>query len=110
MPGFRAAWGAADEVYGGNPHLRSALECRQVGYLLAVACDHQIATRAGKVRADALARKLPKRAWQKLSAGAGAKGHAPLLRLGPGHQPRPLQGLGLGLVICQVQRVELRPR
>lgn len=27
------------------------------------------------MRADALAKKLPKRAWQKLSAGAGAKGH-----------------------------------
>lgn len=26
-------------------------------------------------RADALIRKLPRRAWQKLSAGAGAKGH-----------------------------------
>lgn len=27
------------------------------------------------LRADMLARKLLKRAWQKLSAGAGAKGH-----------------------------------
>ncbi|MGW3852402.1 IS701 family transposase [Streptomyces fagopyri] len=73
--GVGAAWVAADEVYGGNPQLRGALENRQVGYVLAVACDHQIATRAGKVRADVLAKKLPKRAWQKLSAGAGAKGH-----------------------------------
>jgi SRSO17 transposase len=73
--GIRASWVTADEVYGGNPQLRSALEYRQVGYVLAVACDHQIATRAGKVRADALAKKLPKRAWQKLSAGTGAKGH-----------------------------------
>ena len=31
--------------------------------------------RAGKFRADTLAKKVPKRAWQKLSAGAGAKGH-----------------------------------
>jgi hypothetical protein len=29
----------------------------------------------GKHRADALAAKVPKRAWQKLSAGVGAKGH-----------------------------------
>ncbi|GCB42887.1 mobile element protein [Streptomyces sp. NL15-2K] len=32
-------------------------------------------TGAGKFRADALAARAPKRAWQKLSAGAGAKGH-----------------------------------
>ncbi len=73
--GVLASWVARDEVYGGNPHLRTELENRQVGYVLAIACDHQITTRAGKFRADALARKLPKRAWQKLSAGAGAKGH-----------------------------------
>lgn len=29
--GIRAAWVAADEVYGGNPQLRGALEERQVG-------------------------------------------------------------------------------
>jgi hypothetical protein len=31
-------------------------------------------TSGGRFRADALARKVPKRAWQKLSAGRGAKG------------------------------------
>ncbi|MFC8553513.1 IS701 family transposase [Streptomyces sp. NPDC057273] len=73
--GVRASWVAGDEVYGGNPHLRGELEKRQVGYVLAVACDHRITTRAGTFRADALVKKLPARAWQKLSAGAGAKGH-----------------------------------
>ncbi|MFD9030777.1 IS701 family transposase [Streptomyces sp. NPDC059567] len=73
--GAPASWVAGDEVYGSNPHLRTALEGREVGYVLAVACDHQITTHAGKFRADALVKKLPKRAWQKLSAGAGAKGH-----------------------------------
>lgn len=73
--GVAASWVAGDEVYGGNPHLRTELEKRQIGYVLAVACDHQITTRAGKFRADALVKKLPKRAWQKLSAGDGAKGH-----------------------------------
>nr|WP_089102928.1 IS701 family transposase [Streptomyces hyaluromycini] len=73
--GILVSWVAGDEVYGSNPHLRAALEQRQLGYVLAVACDHQITTRAGKIRADALAKMLPKRAWQKLSAGAGAKGH-----------------------------------
>lgn len=32
-------------------------------------------TGAGTFRADALAQKVPKRAWQQLSAGRGAKGH-----------------------------------
>ncbi|MEV2197434.1 hypothetical protein AB0I02_41630, partial [Streptomyces phaeochromogenes] len=32
-----------------------------------------ITTGAGKFRADILSKKVPKRAWQKLSAGAGAK-------------------------------------
>ncbi|MFD5781522.1 IS701 family transposase [Streptomyces sp. NPDC058220] len=73
--GHRAAWVAGDEVYGGNPKLRTALEERSTGYVLAVACSHEVATAAGKFRADTLAKKVPKRGWQKLSAGAGAKGH-----------------------------------
>lgn len=55
--------------------MRTALEERGTGYVLAVACSHEVTTGAGKFRADALAEKVPKRAWQKLSAGAGAKGH-----------------------------------
>lgn len=35
----------------------------------------EVTTRAGKFRADTLVKKLPRRAWQKLSAGAGAKRH-----------------------------------
>jgi SRSO17 transposase len=72
--GVPASWVAGDEVYGGNPLLRASLEGREVGYVLAVARDHQILTRAGKFRADALVKQLPKRAWQKFSAGTGAKG------------------------------------
>ncbi|MFH8661158.1 IS701 family transposase [Streptomyces afghaniensis] len=73
--GHQAAWVAGDEVYGGNPKLRDALEKRGTGYILAVACSHEVTTSAGKFRADTLAKKVPKRAWQKLSARAGAKGH-----------------------------------
>ncbi len=73
--GHRVGWVAGDEVYGGNPRLRAALEERGIGYVLAVACSAEVTTGAGKFRADALAAKVPKRAWQKLSAGAGAKGH-----------------------------------
>ncbi|MGW2769809.1 IS701 family transposase [Streptomyces sp. NPDC001275] len=73
--GHHAAWVTGDEVYGGNPKLRAALEARGTSYVLAVACSTEVTTQAAKFRADALARKLPKRAWQKLSAGAGANGH-----------------------------------
>ena len=73
--GHQAAWVAGDEIYGGNLKLRTALEERGTGHVLAVARSHEVTTEAGKFRADILAKKVPKRAWQKLSAGAGAKGH-----------------------------------
>lgn len=40
-----------------------------------MACSHEVTTSAGKFRADTLTKKVPKRAWQKLSAESGAKGH-----------------------------------
>ncbi|WP_445517383.1 IS701 family transposase [Streptomyces sp. NEAU-174] len=72
--GHRVGWVTGDEVYGGNPKLRSALEEQGIGYVLAVACSSEVTAGAGAFRADTLARKVPKRAWQKLSAGRGAKG------------------------------------
>ena len=66
---------ARDEVYGDNGPLRTWLEQRHVAYVLAVGCDHRIPASAGRtIRADHLAARLPRRAWQRLSAGAGAKG------------------------------------
>jgi SRSO17 transposase len=73
--GHQTAWVAGDEVYGGNPKLRAALEERGTGHVLAVACSAEVNTSAGKFRADVLAKKVPGRAWEKMSAGAGAKGH-----------------------------------
>jgi SRSO17 transposase len=73
--GVPFAWFTADEAYGDNGTLRTRLEDHQVPYVLAVACDHRVPAGAGHViRADALAARLPKRAWQRLSAGKGAKG------------------------------------
>src|SRR5699024_7466809 len=71
--GAPAAWVAGDEVYGADPGLRHALEERGLGYVLAVACSHPVTTAAGKRRADEIAASLPKRTWQRLSAGAGSK-------------------------------------
>ena len=69
------AWVAGDEVYGDNGPLRTWLEQQHIRYVLAVACDHRVPAGAGRtVRADELAVRLPRRAWQRLSAGEGAKG------------------------------------
>ena len=43
--------------------------------MLAVARTTQVTTGAGTCRADKLAARLPRRAWQRYSAGEGAKGH-----------------------------------
>lgn len=72
--GVSARWVAGDEVYGADPKLRKTLEDRGVGYVLAVACSHPVRTGVGKIRADQLAVSLPRKAWQRLSAGNGSKG------------------------------------
>jgi SRSO17 transposase len=74
--GVPFGWFAADEAYGDNGKLRTWLEECQVRYVLAVSRDHRVPAGAARtLRADALAARLPKRAWQRLSAGPGAKGH-----------------------------------
>jgi SRSO17 transposase len=73
--GTPAAWVTGDEVYGADPGLRADLERRQAGYVLAVAASHQVVTAAGPCQARTIAACLPRRAWQRYSAGEGAKGH-----------------------------------
>src|SRR4051794_9933902 len=72
--GVPARWVTGDEVYGADPDLRTQLEARRIGYVLAIAGNRRLPTAAGPIRADALAAALPRRAWQRLSAGPGAKG------------------------------------
>jgi SRSO17 transposase len=72
--GAPAAWAAADEVYGQDPQLRAGLARRGLGYVLAVAKNHPVTTGTRTRPAIELARALPARAWQRLSAGPGAKG------------------------------------
>jgi SRSO17 transposase len=69
-----AGWATGDEVYGADPKLRAELEYHRLGYVLAIGCDRTIPTAAGPRRADTLAAGLPRSAWHRLSAGAGAKG------------------------------------
>ncbi|WP_371628251.1 IS701 family transposase [Streptomyces sp. NBC_00341] len=74
--GCTASWVTGDEVYGQDPQLRSALEARGVGYVLAVACTTRVRINQDRtvVQADTAAAALPPGAWQRQSAGAGAKG------------------------------------
>ncbi|MFF9128350.1 hypothetical protein ACF09J_34760 [Streptomyces sp. NPDC014889] len=52
--------------------MRAALEARGLGHVLKVACSAEVTTGAGTFGTDVLAKKVPERAWQKLSAGRGA--------------------------------------
>jgi SRSO17 transposase len=72
--GAPARWAAGDEVYGNDPKLRAGIAACGLGFVLAVAKDHRIATPAGTRRAIDLAVCLPAAAWQQMSAGDGAKG------------------------------------
>jgi SRSO17 transposase len=72
--GVPASWVAGDEVYGSDPGLRKDLETRQIGYVLAIARTHQVATCAGPAPAGQIAARLPRSAWQRYSAGPGSKG------------------------------------
>jgi SRSO17 transposase len=73
--GTPAAWITGDEVYGADPGLRADLERRRMGYVLAVAAAHRVTTGAGICQVRQIAARLPRRAWQRYSAGEGAKGY-----------------------------------
>ena len=74
--GVPAAWATADEFYGGDRGLRRDLQARQLGYVLAVAKSHRVNVGGlhGIARGDHIAATLSKRAWNRYSAGDGAKG------------------------------------
>lgn len=74
--GVPAGWATADEFYGGDRGLRRDLQTRRLGYVLAVAKSHRVDTggRHGLARGDHIAAALGSRAWNRYSAGDGAKG------------------------------------
>jgi SRSO17 transposase len=76
--GVPAGWVAADEVYGQHAGLRLALEERGMPYVLAVPVNqYTIAIPDGRIaqtRVDAVSAAVPESDWQRISAGAGAKG------------------------------------
>jgi SRSO17 transposase len=94
--GVPASWVTGDEVYGADPKLRAFVEGRGIGYVLAVACDHRVLAGGTAWRADGLLKHIPARAWQRISAGRGAKGHRyydwAFVRLDPGEPGSPDPG------------------
>ena len=74
-----AAWVTADSVYGDDRHLRMWLEAREQAYVLAVSGKEYVNVAATwtQRRVSTLLTELqalPAEAWQRLSAGDGAKG------------------------------------
>jgi SRSO17 transposase len=74
--GVPAQWVTGDEVYGGDVRLRVWLEEQQVAHVLAIKRTESLwsTTSWTQVPATTLADAVPTTAWERLSAGAGAKG------------------------------------
>ena len=70
------SWVAGDEVYGGNPGLRSWLEGEGISYVMAVACSEMITTGAGRFRAGGLTALVPSSGWQRLQLRRRVQGPA----------------------------------
>jgi SRSO17 transposase len=68
--GVPCAWVTGDCIYGGDSALRRFLECRRVGYVLAVTSAQHL----GLVPVLDWVEDVPADGWHRLSAGAGARG------------------------------------
>ncbi|MEU8686004.1 IS701 family transposase [Streptomyces sp. NPDC048611] len=70
------AWVTADEAYGQVKHVRTWLEERHVAYVLATKVNDTVTTTDGTdAEVHVLVTNLPRQAWKRVSAGAGAYGH-----------------------------------
>jgi SRSO17 transposase len=72
--GVKAAWVTGDAVYGSDVHFRRTLESNSQPYVLAVRSDQRLYDGRWRDRVDAIADRLPAKAWRRASAGAGSKG------------------------------------
>ena len=73
--GLPARWATADEFYGNERGLRRDLQSRDIGYVLAVARNHRATQPDGMTATvEHITHALPRRSWNRHSAGQGAKG------------------------------------
>jgi len=68
--GVPFAWITGDSVYGADHAIRRWAERHRRGYVLAVTSNHHL----GQRPVTSWIKRLPRKAWQRLSAGDGAKG------------------------------------
>ncbi|MBB4772163.1 SRSO17 transposase [Actinomadura catellatispora] len=67
-------WVTGDEAYGDNTALRARCRARGLNHVFAVSCDHPVVLSRTKTRVDHAFAALEDGAWQRYSAGPGAKG------------------------------------
>lgn len=72
--GLPCAWVVADSVYGSDSSLRRWLEERRQAYVLGVTAQFHIFDGQSRERVETIVKRLPAKAWKKLSCGAGTKG------------------------------------
>jgi SRSO17 transposase len=73
--GVPARWVTADEFYGNERGLRRDLQARATGYVLCVAKNHRVTLGDGNTATvETITNRLHRRAWNRVSAGKGAKG------------------------------------
>jgi SRSO17 transposase len=67
-------WVTGDEVYGNDRRLRVWLEEQDLFHVMAVGVHHHVWLGFKQPRVKAVVEKIPQKAWQRLSCGAGSKG------------------------------------
>ena len=72
--GLPVAWVTGDEVYGGDYHLRAALEEQEQPYALTVSAKQALWVGWQQRQARTLVAAQPAQAWERLSCGDGSKG------------------------------------
>jgi SRSO17 transposase len=72
--GVPARWVTGDSVYGNDGKLRRWLEEQRLGHVLGVSRNHYIWMGLQQQPVAVVAPRVPRKVWQRLSAGSGSKG------------------------------------
>jgi SRSO17 transposase len=73
--GVPAAWVTADEVYGSDYKFRRFCEEKRIGYVVAISSSTHMAIGWNRQAVSQHLLEVPSDAWQRISCGAGSKGH-----------------------------------